>query len=109
MMDAKAGTPQGGQKLTDDEINVNAYLILMAGYETTANALAYTSYLLALHPSVQDRLHSEIEEYFENNPVSPHTPHTSTLSPQHAHTRMHAHAHTHTHTHTHDARSYHCN
>ena len=78
MMDAKAGTPQGGQKLTDEEIVINAFLFLLAGYETTANTLAYTSYLLALHPSVQDRLHSEIEEYFENNPVS-----------------VHAHAHTH--------------
>ena len=64
------GTPEGGRGLTDKEIVSNSITFLLAGYETTANALSYTSYLLALHPSVQDRLYAEIEEYFRNNPVS---------------------------------------
>ena len=63
------GTPEGG-RLTDKEIVAHTIGFLLAGNETTANALSYTSYLLALHPSVQDRLHAEIEEYFQNNPVS---------------------------------------
>ena len=66
------GSPQGGGlRLTDKEIAAHCTEFMLAGYETTANALAYTSYLLALHPSVQDRLHSEIEEYFETKPVLP--------------------------------------
>ena len=56
--------------LTDEEVVVNAIVFLMAGYETTANALAYTSYLLALNPDIQEKLQSEIDGYFDDNPVS---------------------------------------
>ena len=40
------------------------------GYETTNNALAYTTYLLATHPSEQDKLCQEIDEYFNEHQVS---------------------------------------
>ncbi len=56
--------------LTDEEVVMHAIMLLMAGYETTANALAYTSYLLALNPDVQEKLQSEIDTYFDENPVS---------------------------------------
>jgi hypothetical protein len=56
--------------LTDEEVVMHAIMLLMAGYETTANALAYTSYLLALNPDVQEKLQSEIDAYFDENPVS---------------------------------------
>ena len=56
--------------LTDEEVVIHAITILMAGYETTANALAYTSYLLALNPDIQEKLQSEIDSYFDENPVS---------------------------------------
>ena len=64
------GTPEGGTRLTNKDIVAHSITFLLAGFETTANALSYASYLLALNPSVQDRLHAEIEEYFQNNPVS---------------------------------------
>jgi len=35
--------------------------ILMAGHETTANALAWTWYLLARHPDAEARLHAELD------------------------------------------------
>jgi cytochrome P450 len=35
-------------------------VIFMAGHETTANALAWAWYLLALHPEAEVRLHSEL-------------------------------------------------
>lgn len=57
-------------KLTDDQIVAEAVGLMMAGYDTTANALAYTSYLLALHPEIQERLQSEIDNYFSDKPVS---------------------------------------
>ena len=59
-----------GKKLTDEEIVAHAATFMLAGYETTANTLAYTSYLLALNPDIQEKLQSEIDSYFEENPVS---------------------------------------
>ena len=56
--------------LTNEEIVSNSVGFLMAGYDTTGNALSYTSYLLAVNPSVQEKLQAEIDRYFEQNPVS---------------------------------------
>ena len=56
-------------KLTNEEVVGEAIGILLAGYETTANTLAYTSYLLTLHPDIQEKLQSEIDDYFDNKPV----------------------------------------
>ena len=33
------------------------------------NALAYTTYLLALNPDIQEKLQSEIDSYFKEKPV----------------------------------------
>ena len=60
------------QKLTDDQIVAHATTFMLAGYETTSTALSYVSYLLALNPTVQEKLQWEIEDYFQNNPVSCH-------------------------------------
>lgn len=56
------GTPAKRKNvlLTDDEIIGNAYISLLAGYETTATALAFTFYLLVQHPEVQEKLYDEI-------------------------------------------------
>ena len=45
-------------------------MVIWLGYETTSNCLAYTSYLLALHPDKQDTLYQEIEKFYQENPVS---------------------------------------
>ena len=47
----------------------NAGLMILAGHETTASALTYTSHLLALHPEVQERLAKEIDNYRQEHPV----------------------------------------
>ena len=57
-------------KLTDEEVVGHARVMMLAGYETTANTLAYTSYLLAINPDIQEKLQSEIDSYFEDRPVS---------------------------------------
>ena len=49
------------KKLSNEQIVGLARGFLLAGYETTSTALAYTAYLLALHPRVQERLYSEID------------------------------------------------
>ena len=58
------------RKLTDEEIVAHAVTFLLVGYETTANTLAFSSYLLALNPDIQEKLQSEIDNYFDENPVS---------------------------------------
>ena len=60
---------RGPGKLTDEQTVAEAVGLMMAGYDTTANALAYTSYLLALNPDIQEKLQSEIDDYFDNRPV----------------------------------------
>lgn len=39
-----------GQRLTDDEIRAMGIVQLIAGHETSANAMAYTLWQLALEP-----------------------------------------------------------
>ena len=70
MINATVEGRNGQQKLKDKEIISYSITFLSAGYETTANTLTYTSYLLALHPEIQQKLQEEIDNYFENNPVS---------------------------------------
>ena len=68
MLDASVEEKGGERKLSDLEIVSYSITFLLAGYETTANTLAYTSYLLALNPDAQEKLCAEIDEYFGSNP-----------------------------------------
>lgn len=52
-------------KLSDDEVLAQSFTFILAGYETTSNALAYTTYCLALNPEVQ--LIEEIDEAVGDN------------------------------------------
>ena len=58
------------KKLNSEQIAGFSLDFLLAGYETTANTLTYTTYLLATHPDVQEKLQAEIDQYFEEVPVS---------------------------------------
>jgi cytochrome P450 family 3 subfamily A len=57
------------RKLSNEEITSHAINFMLAGYETTANALSYISYLLALNPHVQEKLQEDIDKYYEKNQV----------------------------------------
>lgn len=50
-----------GGGMTDLQIRDEAMTLLLAGHETTANAFAWTFYLLARHPEVEAKLHAEID------------------------------------------------
>lgn len=47
--------------LTDDEIIWNAYVFLLAGYETTSTALSYVTHCLSLHAHIQEKVYEEVE------------------------------------------------
>ncbi len=51
----------GGEVMSDQQLRDELTTILLAGHETTANALAWTWYLVARHPEVEARLHAEID------------------------------------------------
>eukprot|EP01025_Chloroclados_australasicus_P030000 TRINITY_DN3000_c0_g1_i2.p1 TRINITY_DN3000_c0_g1~~TRINITY_DN3000_c0_g1_i2.p1 ORF type:complete len:529 (+),score=20.02 TRINITY_DN3000_c0_g1_i2:49-1635(+) len=53
-----------GQCYTDKFVRDIILNILIAGRDTTSNALAWVTYLLASHPQVQEKLRAEVFEYF---------------------------------------------
>ena len=55
--DDESGT--GG--LSDVQVRDEALTLILAGHETTANALTWTWYLLSQHPAIEARLHEEID------------------------------------------------
>ena len=57
-------------KLTSEQIAGFSMDFFLAGHETTASTLGFTSYLLAVNTAVQENLQAKIDEYFEENPVS---------------------------------------
>jgi cytochrome P450 len=50
-----------GGRMDDQQVRDEAMTIFLAGHETTANALAWTFYLLAKHPAARDRLERELD------------------------------------------------
>ncbi|KAF8372128.1 cyp-13B1, partial [Pristionchus pacificus] len=47
--------------ITVDEVISQAFVFLLAGYDTTSNALAYTAWMLSRHPEVMRRCQEEID------------------------------------------------
>ncbi|MFL5582127.1 MAG: cytochrome P450 [Gemmatimonadaceae bacterium] len=54
-------TEGDGGGMSDLQLRDEAMTILLAGHETTANALTWTLYLLARNPEAEARLHAEID------------------------------------------------
>lgn len=50
-----------------DEVSANILLFLVAGYETTSTALAYSAFILAKEPLIQEKLQYEIDHAPEND------------------------------------------
>jgi cytochrome P450 len=51
-----------GATMTDDQVRDEALTLFLAGHETTANALAWTWWLLSEHPDAEARLHAELDD-----------------------------------------------
>ncbi|MFI4947338.1 MAG: cytochrome P450 [Alphaproteobacteria bacterium] len=58
----EARDPETGAQLDREALRNEAAVIFMAGHETTANALAWTWFLLSQAPEVEERLHAELAE-----------------------------------------------
>ena len=70
MLEARDAKDKTKSYLNNDEIVALVAAIMLAGFETTNNALSYTAYLLALNPTIQDKLIKEINDYYEVYPDS---------------------------------------
>ncbi len=57
-----------GERMTDEQVRDEALTIVLAGHETTANALTWTFYLLSEHPEVEARLREEIVSVLGGQP-----------------------------------------
>ncbi|KAF4540642.1 Cytochrome P450 oxidoreductase [Lasiodiplodia theobromae] len=59
-------TAEKGRKkgFTDDEVMGNLFIYLLAGYETTANAIAYGLIVLALHQNIQTEVINEVDAVY---------------------------------------------
>ena len=57
-----SATDSEGRPLTDEEIRDELMTFLLAGHETTANALTWAWFLLSQFPSVRERLACELNE-----------------------------------------------
>lgn len=79
----EARDDETGAGLTDRELRDEALTIFAAGHETTANALAWTWYLLATHPDVKARFHEELDRVLgDKRPTAddlPNLPYTRAL------------------------------
>lgn len=56
-----AAQDDDGSTMTDQQLRDEVITLLLAGHETTALALSWPWYLLAEHPSVEKRLHAELD------------------------------------------------
>ncbi|XP_035693883.1 cytochrome P450 3A29-like, partial [Branchiostoma floridae] len=64
-LDKKVPNDAAKHGISSIEIKGNAIIMWVAGYETTANTLSLTTYNLALHPEVQEKVHAEIAALLE--------------------------------------------
>lgn len=67
LLQARDGGPEGdGEGMSDEQLRDEALTLLLAGHETTANALAWTWYALASNPQIRNRVEAEVDAAIEN-------------------------------------------
>jgi cytochrome P450 len=59
--DEEGDSGKSGRGMTDKQVRDEALTILLAGHETTANALTWTWYLLSQNPDAEAKLHAELD------------------------------------------------
>jgi cytochrome P450 len=71
MLLAARDTEGDGTGMTDLQVRDEALTLITAGHETTGNGLNWVWYLLAQHPEVERRLHSELDTVLAGRPPTP--------------------------------------
>ncbi|KNE70292.1 hypothetical protein AMAG_14438 [Allomyces macrogynus ATCC 38327] len=66
MIDAQQGTT-----FSKEDLRSNTVVFFLAGHETTATALSFALYLLAMHPGVQQRARDEVIQIMGDLPSKP--------------------------------------
>jgi cytochrome P450 len=61
LIESDTAAQAGETGLSAAEIRNEAVTLLLAGHETTANALAFACHLMAAHPEVAARVHAEVD------------------------------------------------
>ncbi len=61
---------EDGGQMTNKQVRDEAMTLFIAGHETTANALAWSLYLLAQHPDIEAKLAHEIQTVLCNKPAT---------------------------------------
>lgn len=56
---------EDGTRMDDRQVRDETATLMLAGHETTANALNWTWYLLAQHPEAEAKLHHELDSVLE--------------------------------------------
>jgi cytochrome P450 len=59
-----------GETMSDRELRDEVMTMYLAGHETTANALAWTLYLLAQHPEWEARVRAEVDRVLGGEPAT---------------------------------------
>ena len=58
------------KKMTVPEIVSNCFILLLTGFDTSANTLGVTCHYLAKHPEIQDKIVEEIEDVLGDEEIS---------------------------------------
>lgn len=66
-----ARDPDDGEGFGLEQLRDEVVTLLIAGHETTANALTWTFHLLSLHPEIQDRVHEELAGVLQGRDPTP--------------------------------------
>ncbi|CAG9828101.1 unnamed protein product [Diabrotica balteata] len=53
------------QEINVEDVTAHAIIFFFAGFDSVSSLIAFTSYELAIHPDIQDRLRQEIDAGFE--------------------------------------------
>ena len=68
-----ATDPETGQNLSDNEIKANLVTFIIAGHETTSNALTWALFLLSQHPATRAAVETEADQVLAEGAYRPGT------------------------------------
>jgi cytochrome P450 len=63
-----AARDEDGSQMTDRQLRDELVTLFLAGHETTAIALSFCFYMMALHPEVEAKLFAEVDEVLQGEP-----------------------------------------